>query len=227
MKSSAITIPISESEKVSGVLSVPDSTPKDAAIIVAHGAGNDMNYPLLQFFAEGLAEGGYVTLRFNFLYREKGKKSPDSQDLLYIAWQGAYRFLADHPDVRPKQIVAAGKSLGGRIASQMVSEGVLPVGRLIFLGYPLHAPGRKERLKDGHLYEIPIPMLFFAGTRDHLCDLELLRGVLDRLKAPHELDVIEGGDHSFNIPKSSEMSQEGVYLQVLNKTLEWLNMQNL
>ncbi len=223
MRSRTIAIPISDDEKVSGILSVPDSAAKHTGIIVAHGAGNDMNAPLLQFLAEGLADAGYVTLRFNFLYKEKRKKAPDSQDLLYLAWKGAYRFLSEGAGIRPKQIVAAGKSMGGRIASQMVSEGILPVERLIFLGYPLHAPGKKERLRDSHLYKTSIPMLFFAGTRDQLCDLELLRGVLTRLKAPHELDVIEGGDHSFNIPRSLQMGQEEVYRHVLEKALKWLN----
>lgn len=77
-------------------------------------------------------------------------------------------------------------------------------------------------MRDGHLYEIPIPMLFFAGSRDQFCNLQLLKGVLLRLKAPWELEVIEGGDHSFNIPKSSELSQQEVHHRVLKRTLEWL-----
>ena len=154
MISEVVTIPVTEAEEVSGTLSMPDSG-ADTGIILAHGAANDMNHPMLAFLADGLARKGYLTLRFNFLYREKGRKSPDSQDVLYRAWQGAYRFLADHSDYRPRHIVAAGKSLGGRIASQMAAEKKLSVERLIFLGYPLHAPGRKDRVLDGHLYEIP------------------------------------------------------------------------
>jgi len=223
MTNRAVAIPISESESVSGILSIPATTATDTAVILAHGAGNDMHQALLQFLAEGLARGGCPTLRFNFLYREKGKKSPDHQDLLYLAWQGAHRFLLDYSGLQPKHVVAAGKSLGGRIAAQMVAARLLPVNRLVFLGYPLHAPGKQERLRDSHLYEIAVPMLFFAGTRDPLCDLQLLQGVLGRLQAAHELEVIAGGDHSFNIPKSLGMSQEEVYRRVLNTTLEWLN----
>lgn len=219
----AVAIPISESESVSGILSIPAATATDTAVILAHGAGNDMHQALLQFLAVGLARGGCPTLRFNFLYREKGKKGPDNQDLLYLAWQGAHRFLLDYSGLHAKHVVAAGKSLGGRIAAQMVAARLLPVNRLVFLGYPLHAPGKKERLRDSHLYEIAVPMLFFAGTRDPLCDLQLLQGVLGRLQAPHGIEVIAGGDHSFNIPKSLGMSQEEVYRRVLNTTLEWLN----
>lgn len=219
----AVTIPISDTENVSGILSMPESKARETAVIIAHGAGNDMHQPLLQFLAEGLAAGGHPTLRFNFLYREKGKNGPDRQDVLYLAWQGAHRFLLDHLGVPPKRVVAMGKSLGGRMASQMVAEGLLPVARLIFLGYPLHAAGKKENLRDRHLYEIAIPMLFFAGTRDPLCDLQLLQGVLDRLQAPHALELIEGGDHSFNVPKALGVSPEEVYRRVLKTTMEWLN----
>lgn len=153
MKDELVTIPISESEKTSGILSIPDSGQIDTGVILAHGAGNDMNQPRLAFLAEGMARNGYLTLRFNFLYQEKRKKSPDRQEVLYSTWQGAYRFLAEHPDYRPKHIVAAGKSMGGRIASQLVAEKKLPAERLIFLGYPLHAPGKRDKLRDGHLYE--------------------------------------------------------------------------
>jgi len=219
-----VAIPVSESTKVSGVLSVPDARPKDTGVIIAHGAGNDMNQPMLASLAEGLANAGYPALRFNFLYREMGKKVPDGQAQLYAAWQGAYRFLAEHPVCRPMHIMAAGKSLGGRIASQMAAEGMLAAEGLIFLGYPLHAPGRKERLQDGHLYKISRPMLFFAGSRDPLCDLHLLRQVLSKLNAPWELEVIEGGDHSFHLPKSHPMDPTEVYERIVSRTLDWLKM---
>ena len=135
---------------------------------------------------------------------------------------GAYRFLSEHPVYRPKHIVAAGKSMGGRIASQMVIAGRLPVEQLIFLGYPLHAPGKKDRLRDQHLYEIKIPMRFFAGTRDQLCDLELLRGVLSLLTAPWDLEIIKGGDHSFNVPRSIGTGPQEIRGRILNKALAWL-----
>jgi uncharacterized protein len=105
----------------------------------------------------------------------------------------------------------------------MAAERKLPVERLIFLGYPLHAPGKKDKVRDGHLYEIPIPMLFFAGTRDPLCDLELLRHVLSKLSAPWELKVIEGGDHSFHVPKSYATDPTEIYEQIVRKTVEWLS----
>ncbi len=163
-----------------------------------------------------------MTLRFNFLYKEKGKKSPDSQSKLVQTWQQVYQFLSTHPEFGTKTIVACGKSMGGRVASQMVSEGLLPVNRLVLLGYPLHAPGKKDQPRDAHLYAIQIPMLFLAGTRDTLCNLNILRTVLNRLKAPWDLEVIDGGDHSFRLPKSHPVSQEDTYAQILKAVMDWL-----
>ena len=122
----------------------------------------------------------------------------------------------------PDTMVAIGKSMGGRVASQMVADGLLPADRLVFLGYPLHPPKRKEKMRDSHLYRIRIPMLFFVGTRDPLCDPARLRSVLSRLKAPGDLETIEGGDHSFRLPESAGTGQQNVYDQILHKTLEWL-----
>jgi predicted alpha/beta-hydrolase family hydrolase len=224
METKSAIIAVFEDEHVSGILNIPDRYSGNAGIIIAHGAGNDMHYPMLSFLAEGLAEAGYLTLRFNFLYKEKGKKAPDSQDVLYSTWESAHRFLQTHPDYRPRQIIAAGKSLGGRIASQMVAEGRLSVEKLVLLGYPLHAPGRKDKLRNAHLHEISIPMLFFAGTRDQLCDLELLRGALSRLPAPWDLEVVEGGDHSFSVPKSQGTDQRTIYEQILKKMVGWLKV---
>jgi predicted alpha/beta-hydrolase family hydrolase len=115
--------------------------------------------------------------------------------------------------------------MGGRVASQMVAEGQLAVSSLIFLGYPLHAPGKKDQLRDAHLYQIQIPMLFFAGTRDALCDLDRLHTVLHRLPAPWHLEVIEGGDHSFRVPKSLPISQKDIYAQILQAASSWLSTQ--
>ena len=219
-----VSIPVENNESVSGVLSVPENFERDRTmgVIFAHGAANDMNNPLIKFISRGLSDSGYLTLRFNFLYKEKEKKTPDSQSKLVQTWQQVHQFLNTHPKFRTESIIACGKSMGGRVASQMVADDLLPVKKLIFLGYPLHAPGKKDQLRDAHLYKIPAPMLFFAGTRDTLCDLNILKTVLGRLQAPWDLEVIEGGDHSFRVPKSNPVSQQDTYELILNKTIQWL-----
>jgi predicted alpha/beta-hydrolase family hydrolase len=215
---------VGNEESVSGILSAPDNfePAQSTGVIFAHGAANDMNNPLIKFISQGLAHSGCLTLRFNFLYKEKGKKAPDAQSKLVQTWQRVYHFLNTHPEFATKALIACGKSMGGRVASQMVADGLLPVKKMVFLGYPLHAPGKKDQLRDAHLYQIQIPMLFFAGTRDTLCDLNILENVLDRLQAPWDLAVIEGGDHSFKVPKSHPLSQQDIYQEMLDKVIAWL-----
>lgn len=224
MRSVNVTIPVSADESVSGALAVPEGfeAGRGAAVIVAHGAGNDMHAPLLARFTEGLGRAGFLALRFNFPYMEKGRKTPDPPDRLNRTWEAAFEFVRNHPQFGTPHIVAAGKSMGGRIASQMAADGQLKAEALVFLGYPLHPPGRKDQLRDAHLYRIEAPMLFFAGTRDTLCDLGLLKPVVARLKAPALLEVVDGGDHSFVLPKSARLSEEEVYSDITKRTIAWL-----
>jgi len=218
-----IQIPAEPGETVSGILTIPENLGEDRpAVIVAHGAGNDMTNPLIVAFADGLARAGHPSLRFNFPYKEKGKKAPDRQNVLERTWTAAYEYLQEKTEFISGGIVAAGKSMGGRIASQLASEGRLSVDRLIYLGYPLHPPGKKDRLRDAHLYLISIPMLFFAGTRDSLCDLDRLRSVLSDIAAPWELEIIEGGDHSFKTPRSSGLDHKLIYDRIVKKSIAWM-----
>ena len=219
------SIEIMGKENVSAVLSGPDqlSDSNKTGVIIAHGAANDMNNSLIVAVADSLAAAGYTTLRFNFPYKEKGKKSPDTEPTLIRTWQGAVTHLLNNERFPVDRVVAAGKSMGGRIASQMVAADQMAVEALIFLGYPLHAPGRTDKLRDSHLYEIKKRMLFFAGTRDPLCNMEKLREVLHRLPGQCDLEIVKGGDHSFKLPKSSSRSAESVHRQIVEKCLQWLD----
>lgn len=226
MKTEIVSIPIDQGARVSGVLSIPEGhrAGDSTGIVIAHGANNDMNNRLIVLLSEGLAQTGYPTLRFNFLYKERGRRAPDPQGVLVRTWQSAYDFFRGHPEYAPGEILAAGKSMGGRVVSQMVAEGLLPAGGLIFLGYPLHPPGDKAKLRSAHLFQIGVPLLFFAGTHDSLCDVSLLRGVLEGLSVPWDLEIIEGGNHSFRVPKSSGQTQEEIYRRILDKTVAWLGV---
>ena len=210
---------------VSAVLSGPDqlSDSNKTGVVIAHGAANDMNNSLIVAVADSLAAAGYTTLRFNFPYKEKGKKSPDTEPTLIRTWQGAVTHLLNNERFPVDRVAAAGKSMGGRIASQMVAADQMAVEALIFLGYPLHAPGRTDKLRDSHLYEIKNRMFFFAGTRDPLCNMEKLREVLHRLPGQYDLEIMKGGDHSFKLPKSSSRSVESVHRQIVEKCLQWLD----
>ncbi len=224
MERQRVTVPLTDHETISAIFTLPETEapPREVGVITAHGAGNDMETPLIAAFTDGLAEAGYPALRFNFPYKEKGRRAPDRPEKLEDAWTAVYRFFLENSGAGASRIIAAGKSMGGRIASQMVAEGKLPVEGLIFLGYPLHPAGDPAKLRDAHLYGLNVPLLFFAGTRDRLCDLETLQRVLNRLPAPWNLETIEGGDHSFIVPRSSGISESEIFARIVRTAIQWL-----
>ena len=224
MVSEKVCIGLDGKDQVSAILAGPGLAAETnrTGLIVAHGAGNDMNNPLIVAVAERLSSAGYVTLRFNFPYKEKGKKSPDSQKKLVHAWQSVYDYMKQNERFPVDRIIAVGKSMGARVASQIVAEGQMDVAALIFLGYPLHFPGKKDQLRDAHLYQINMPMLFFAGTKDPWCDLTKLNTVLNNLRCPHDLEIIDGGNHSFKLPKSANRSEGAVNSQIQERCVAWL-----
>jgi hypothetical protein len=167
-----------------------------ATLVVAHGAGAGMDHPFLAGFCRAMAGSGVATLRFNFPYLQRGRRSPDPERVLRETWLAAFEAAARRP--AGAAVLAGGKSLGGRIASMCVADG-MPAAGLVFLGYPLHPPGKPERLRDEHLDRISVPMLFLQGTRDTFARPDLLGSVLERLGERATLVPIEDGDHSFRI----------------------------
>ena len=168
-----------------------------ATIVVAHGAGAGMDHPFIVGFARACVEEGLASLRFNFPYVEAGRRSPDPEAVLREAWRAAFAAARDRAEGQP--VWASGKSLGGRIASMAVADGEAPAAGLVFLGYPLHPPGKPERIRDEHLYRIAVPMLFLQGTSDPFAPPELLREVVAKLGSLAELVPFEGAGHSFEV----------------------------
>jgi len=177
---------------VSGVWHRPRGTAR-AAYVMGHGAGYDMNGKFMIDVADGLAAGGVSVLRFNFPYTEAGRKAPDKQPVL----EACFRAVADAAAKEYPRPWLGGKSMGGRIASNIVADGFDSSG-LVFLGYPLHPPGKPERIRDAHLSRIGVPMLFLQGTRDAFASPELLHATIAKLPTAR-LHPIEGGDHSFKV----------------------------
>ncbi len=116
--------------------------------------------------------------------------------------------------------------MGGRIASQVAAADEKNIDGLVFLGYPLHPPGRPEKLRDAHLKEITAPMLFVQGSRDAFGTKGEIRAVIKKLKLPAKLYVVEGGDHSFKVPKSAGVTQEQIHESVMNEIAAWRSCQN-
>ena len=166
-------------------------------LVLAHGAGAGMDHPFMVGFARAMNDLGVATLRFNFPYIESGRRAPDPAPYLQETWMAAFGAARARANGEP--VWAGGKSLGGRIASMAVADDGMAAAGLVFLGYPLHPPGKPERIRDEHLYRIEVPMIFVEGTRDPFATPELLAGVLLKLGDRADLISIEGGDHSMNV----------------------------
>lgn len=179
-----------------------------AVAAIAHGAGAGMTHPFLTGVAGGLNADGVSVLRFNFPYVDARRRAPDPPSVLTEAWTAAMRDTVSRAGGAP--VFAGGKSLGGRIASLLAAaQGRdFPGAGLLFFGYPLHAPGRTDHLRDAHLSKIGKPMLFIQGTRDRLARLDLIESVVRRLHPLARLHLVEGGDHSFRVRGSQASGQE-------------------
>jgi uncharacterized protein len=196
----AVSEQVAVTAKVDMPARVDGHTP---VLILAHGANNDLDYPLLAEVAGQVASrAGAIAIRFNFPYMERGATSPDSAPVLENCFRRVHDHVVDEVAAPGAPLFIGGKSLGGRTAAELISrgeegEGIVAVG-LVVLGYPLHRPGHKEALSTEPLRKIGIPSLFLIGEKDPFCDPELLRPFLERLRHPAELVVVPGGDHSLH-----------------------------
>jgi len=186
-------------DTVKGTVSAKYARPRSpfATIVVAHGAGAGMDHPFLVGFARACLEEGMATMRFNFPYIESGRRSPDTEAVLRDTWRAAFEAARERRKREP--VWASGKSLGGRLASMCAADGEIDPAGLVFLGYPLHPPGKPERIRDEHLYRVDVPMLFLQGTSDPFASPELLDRVVKKLGDRATLVPFEGGGHSFEV----------------------------
>jgi predicted alpha/beta-hydrolase family hydrolase len=168
-----------------------------------------------------LAARGYVAVKFNFLYKERGGRAPDPAPYLEACYASVVEAIRCDTQIAAARLVIGGKSLGGRMASHLAARGEAVAG-LIFLGYPLHPAGQVDRPRSAHLDKILAPMLFFAGTRDSLCNLDLLKRTLQQLPSATTLHIIEGGDHSFNVLKSLHRDPADVWQEIISTSADWL-----
>ena len=190
-----LTIAVPDAGAVSAVYARPVGA--DASIVVAHGAGAGMDHPFMVGFTRTMNDLDVATLRFNFPYMEAGRRSTDRAPVAVAAWRAVFE-AATARAAEGEPVWASGKSFGGRMASMAVAEG-MPAAGLVFLGYPLHPPGKPERVRDEHLYGIGVPMLFLRGTRDPFASTEVLEPVLAKLGPRATYHEVEGGGHSFEV----------------------------
>ena len=225
MEPDKFTIAINESDSVSALLYLaPKKLRSGATLILGHGAGANQLSGFMRLFANGLAERGIDVMTFDFLYMEQGRHVPDPKHKLESCYLSVIDAASNHKKLKGNRLAIGGKSMGGRIASQVAAqpEGAKVVGALVYLGYPLHPPGRPDKLRDGHLPEIKAPMLFVQGSRDTFGTPDELRAVFEKHHFSPTLHVVEGGDHSLKVPKS-QGPQDHVYASVMDTIANWLN----
>jgi predicted alpha/beta-hydrolase family hydrolase len=190
--------------EVAGAWHRPQRASPRAALVLGHGAGGDMDMTQLVSVASGLAACGISVMRFNFPYAEAGRGAPDRQDKLEACFWAAAKEASAEAD----RLYLGGRSLGGRIASHVTADG-FPSAGLVFIAYPLHPPGKPDRLRDEHLRRITAPMLFLSGTRDPFATPSLLAATVRDLERA-TLRWFEGGAHSLRVPgrKDAEVTAE-------------------
>ena len=208
-------------ETPAGVITYALDGPENATsvVVLGHGAGAGLDSEFMVAMAIGLGAAGLRVCRFNFVYMERGRKPPDRQPVL----EETFRAVVDevgalHPG---RDLVLGGKSMGGRIASHVAASGAR-ADALVFLGYPLHPPGRPDRLRAVHLAEIQAPMLFVEGTRDPFCPLDTLEEVRRGLPARTDVLVVDDGDHSLKVRRSSGRTTAQAWDEAIRGVASWL-----
>jgi predicted alpha/beta-hydrolase family hydrolase len=218
-----LRVDINEYQSVSAIVYPANSRDRSGVtLILGHGAGAGQTSAFMVSYATELATRGIDGVTFNFSYTEHGRRSPDPNDKLEACYRAVIETVRDHKTLRGNKLAIGGKSMGGRIASQVAASGAGDLAGLVFLGYPLHPPGNPEKLRAKHLADIKAPMLFVQGSRDTFGTPDELRPIIEKLKPPATLYVVEGGDHSFKVPKSSGIPQQDVHKAVLDEAARWL-----
>ena len=171
--------------------------PSGEAIVLTHGAGSNRDSPLLVALAEAFAEQGVLALRYDMPYRQKRPKGPPSPS-------GAARDRAglkeavDSLRQRAQRVYLGGSSYGGRQATMLCAEDPGSADALLLLSYPLHPPGKPERLRTEHFPKLTTPCLFVHGSRDSFGTLDEMGQALPLIPARHELLPVEGGTHGLS-----------------------------
>ena len=222
-----LSVKVNDKETVSALL-YPAAKKIRAGLtaLLGHGAGANQLSGFMRLFAKGLAARGLDVMTFNFIYMEQGRSVPDQKPKLESCFRAVIETIAKHRKLKNNRLVVGGKSMGGRIASQVVAARedeplALDVSGLVFLGYPLHPPGQTSKLRVEHLEHIKKPMLFVQGTRDALGTPEEIQPFVKSLRPPAKIYAIEGGDHSFKAPKKFGLPQEEIYENAMNEIVSW------
>lgn len=203
-----------------GTAGSPQAT---ACFILAHGAGAGQHSSFIVEFARALAASGLDVLTFDFPYITQRRRIPDRAPTLEASYRAAIEYARRTVASAGHALFIGGKSMGGRIATQVAAlDRDLPIRGLVLLGYPLHPPGQFDRLRDAHLPDVHRPTLFVQGSRDTFGTPPELEPVLARMSPAPLLHVVSGGDHSFKLPRRNPAAQAQVYADIQQTIVKWV-----
>jgi predicted alpha/beta-hydrolase family hydrolase len=194
-----------------------------ATLVLAPGAGAPQTHPWMVEMAKAIAGRGIEVVTFDFLYAAARRRAPDKNDVLEATWRAALEAVRARGRRRGAgRVFIGGKSMGGRIASQVAAQAGVDVEGLVLLGYPLHPPGRPDKPRTVHLPGVRAPMLFVQGSRDAFGTPEELAPVLERITPAPRLYVVDGGDHSFAVPRSGGIDPAAVIARVADEVARFI-----
>ena len=211
-----VQISIPDGQAVTAVSVSPDASPAGWLFVYAPGAGSNIHDPFGAYACRELATRGVSSLRFQFPFMEARRRSPDRTPVLEATW----RAVIDSPHTGGLKLVVGGRSMGGRIASQVVAAGT-EVGALALFAYPLRPPANPSRWRDEHLPAINVPTLFCSGTRDSFAKPDELRLAASKVPNSH-VHLLDHADHGFGVPKSSGRTKQEVWDEAIGSLVDWL-----
>ncbi len=216
-----LRIPIEDGESVAAIrYAAASRRGSGMTLILGHGAGAGQRSAFMIDFATGLAGRGIDVVTFDFPYMERGRRLPDPNERLEACYRAVIDGVRRDRGIKGRGLAIGGKSMGGRIASQ-VAAGLSDLAGVVLLGYPLHPPGKPRQLRIKHLPAIAAPLLFVQGARDAFGTEDELRPVLAALPSA-ELYLVKDGDHSFKVPKRAGVAQAQIYAAIQDKIDAWL-----
>jgi uncharacterized protein len=220
---SELAIPLETGAATTALVYPAGDPPVGAALILGHGAGAGQRSPFMVDFAGGLSRLGLDLVTFNFLYTEQRRRIPDRGPALDACYRAVIDAVRANVASARRFLFIGGKSMGGRIATQVAAaDPALPLSGLVLLGYPLHPPGRLTERRDKHLPAIGRPVLFVQGSRDAFGTPQQLAPIVSALRPASTLRVVDGGDHSFKVPRTDSGAQAGVYANIQQDIVAWV-----
>lgn len=195
---------------------IPENYTK--TLIIANGSGANMDSVFIKNYSRNIAQQGIMTVNFNFHYQEIGRKFPDKNEKSQETYIAVYKHVANK--ITEDKIIIGGKSMGGRIATQIAPQ--LNCEKIIIFGYPLHPPGRPDKLRDEHLYTIKQNVFFIQGENDPFGTKSKLEPVIFKMKNARSY-FIPFGNHSLTVPKKSGLDNKVIETKIFETIVGFSN----